>query len=612
MATRPLLTVEIRLEPDIVLARQRARQIAALLGFAHLDQMRIATATSEIARNAYQYAGGGRVEFQVDFGPPVGVAIEIRERGPGIRDLEAILEGRHVSNSGMGVGILGARRLMDRFEIETREPGGSCVTMAKYLPARSAAITPPDLAGLAAALARDVPRGVIEEVQAQNQELLRALQELKERQAEIAQIHSRELVETNRGVVALYAELDESARALKRLSDLKSRFLSEMSHELRTPLSSIRSLSGFLLDRGDGDLTAEQEKQVILIRKAAEELMGLVDDLLDLARVEAGKAVVRASWFDLQAVFDGLQATIRPTIERTTVSLEFDVGGAGARLYSDEGKLTQVVRNFLSNAVKFTEAGEIRVTARAEPGDRLRIAVADTGIGIAAGDLPRVFEEYGQVENPLQSRTKGTGLGLPLARKLAEVLGGSVSVQSQPGFGSTFAVTIPRVYRPAEDRTMAEPVASAPPRGDTGSGDPRLPARVLIVDDREDSRYAIRSTLLRLGALVVVEAASGAEAIGLARSGRHDLVILDLGLPDMTGFQVLDRLEAEPGCRESTVIIHTSRALDEREFGLLRGRVAAVLDKNALGRQDAAAVLRDCLTRLDSRGARWTGGEPMR
>ncbi len=609
MPIRPLLTVEVRLEPDIVLARQRARQIAGLLGFAHLDQTKIATATSEIARNAFQYAGGGRVEFQVDEGPPVGIAIRIRERGPGIRDLEAILDGRHVSQSGMGVGIVGARRLMDRFEVETHEPGGSCVTMAKYLPTRSAAVGPPDLARLAAALARDVPRGILEEVQEQNQELLRALQELRDRQAEIAQIHSRELVETNRGVVALYTELDESARALKRLSDLKSRFLSEMSHELRTPLSSIRSLSGFLLDRGDGELNAEQEKQVTLIRKAAEELMGLVDDLLDLARVEAGKAVVRPSWFDLRTVFEGLQATIWPTIERTTVSLAFDAGPEGVRLYTDEGKLTQVLRNFLSNAVKFTERGEIRVTARPEPEERVRIEVSDTGIGIAADDLARVFEEYRQVENPIQLRTKGTGLGLPLARKLAEVLGGVVGVRSRPGVGSTFAVTIPRVYRPPDDAIATEPAAV---RGDARAGGPRLPSRVLIVDDREDARYAIRSTLLKLGALVVAEAASGAEALDRARADRPDLVILDLGLPDMTGFQVLDRLEAEPGFRDMPVIIHTSRSLDEGERGQLRGRVAAVLERGALGQDDAAAVLRDCLEGLRTGGGRAAAREPMR
>ncbi len=264
-------------------------------------------------------------------------------------------------------------------------------------------------------------------------------------------------------MVALYAELDENATALKRLADLKSRFLSEMSHELRSPLNSIRSLSGFLLDRGDGDLNDEQEKQVRLIRKAAEDLMGLVDDLLDLARVEAGKAQIRPAWFEIATMFEGLQGTIRPIVERSSVALVFEDSSGLPPLYADEGKLTQILRNFLSNAAKFTERGEIRVAAHPDPGDRVAFAVTDSGIGIAAEDLPRIFEEFGQVENPLQRRTKGTGLGLPLSRKLAEVLGGCVTVRSEPGVGSTFAVTIPRIYRPAVEG--AEPASPSPAPG---------------------------------------------------------------------------------------------------------------------------------------------------
>ncbi len=378
-----------------------------------------------------------------------------------------------------------------------------------------------------------------------------------------------------------------------------------MSHELRSPLTSIRSLSGFLLDRGDGELTGEQEKQVLLIRKAAEELMGLVDDLLDLARVEAGKAVVRASWFDVRKLFDDLEATIRPIIERSAVALVFDEGPEGLRLYTDEGKLTQVLRNFLSNAVKFTERGEIRMSARLELEDRISIEVADTGIGIAAGDLARVFEDFSQIDNPLQRRTKGTGLGLPLARKLADVLGGSVDVRSRPGVGSTFVVNIPRIYRPRDDE--------AQPAGSSGAArvEPRLAARVLIVDDREDARYAMRSILLRMGVLDVAEASGGDEAIARIRAERPELVILDLGLSDMTGLQVLDRLEADADCRDIPVVIHTSRSLDESERSLLSGRVAAVLDRSTLGRDDASTRLRDCLAKLDLGGVRGRGPEPI-
>ena len=293
----PLLNLEVRLEPDIVLARQRARQIAALLGFAQLDQTRIATATSEIARNAFQYAGGGPCRVPASSPAPAGLGDPRPRAGAGHRDLQAILDGQYVSPTGLGLGIIGAKRLMDRFAIESAPAAGPRSRWRRACRTGRSRSSPQELARISAELARHAPQGLLEELQQQNQELLSTLQELRERQAEIAQMHSRELDETNRGVVALYAELDDDTKALKRLSDLKSRFLSEMSHEFRSPLNSIRSLTGFLLDASDGDLTAEQEKQVQFIRKAAEGLSTLVDDLLDLAKVEAGKAVIRTAKF---------------------------------------------------------------------------------------------------------------------------------------------------------------------------------------------------------------------------------------------------------------------------------------------------------------------------
>jgi signal transduction histidine kinase len=470
----PLLTLEVRLEPDIVLARQRARQISGMLGFTPLDQTRIATATSEIARNAFQYAGGGRVEFLVEPGPPVSLLIRVRERGPGIRDLQAILDGRYVSETGMGLGIAGARRLMDRFTIETPDGGGATVIMVKRLALRTTAFTPAELAGISADLARNAPQNLLQEIQQQNQELLRTLQELRQQQSELARMHAHELEETNRGVVALYSELDENARALQRLSDLKSRFLSEMSHEFRSPLNSIRSLTGFLLDRGDGDLTGEQETQVRLIRKAAENLTTLVDDLLDLARVEAGKALIRPRWLEVQELFDDLQGPIRAVVQ-PSVTLAFEDPAGIPPLYTDEGKLAQILRNFLSNAAKFTERGEIRIAAALESGDRVVLSVVDTGIGLAPVDIPRIFDEFGQVDHPLQGRTKGTGLGLPLSRKLAEVLGGSINVRSQPGIGSTFSVTIPRIYRPEGASGPLSSSAAHPEGVESRSGEPGMP-----------------------------------------------------------------------------------------------------------------------------------------
>jgi signal transduction histidine kinase len=602
-----LLSLEVQLEPDIVLARQRARQIAGLLGFTHLDQTRIATATSEIARNAFQYAGGGRVEFLVESGPKPALVIRVRERGPGIRDLQAILDGQYVSSTGMGLGIVGAKRLMDRFSIESAHGTGATVSMAKGLPHRLDAPSPKELARISADLARHAPQGLLAELRQQNQELLNTLQELRDRQAELAQMHTRELDETNRGVVALYTELDDQTTSVKRLSDLKSRFLSEMSHEFRSPLNSIRSLTSFLLGRSDGDLTAEQEKQVQLIRKAAEGLSTLVDDLLDLAKVEAGKSVIRPTKFPVEAVYDSLQGTIRPMIDPGAVRLVFEDPSDLLPMQTDEVKLTQILRNFLSNAVKFTERGEIRVAARPGPDDAIIFSVADTGIGIAAADLPRVFEEFSQIENPLQAWSKGTGLGLPLTRKLAELLGGSVSVQSEPGAGSTFAAIIPRLFRPPAD---AESVTPDPDSADRGTMPLAAGSRALIVDDQEEDRYLIKGLLAALGPIELREAATGDEALRIAREDRPHVILLDLGLPDMSGLQVLDRLRADDQTRDIPVIINTSKILDEAEHRLFDGRVIAVLDKSIWSRQDAIDLLRSTLGKAGLDASPSAGGEP--
>ena len=213
---------------------------------------------------------------------------------------------------------------MDRFDIESTPGAGSSVVMAKNLPAQTRPLTPQEVGRISAELARPAQQGLLDELQQQNQELLNTLQELRSSQSEIAQMHSRELDETNRGVLALYAELDEGAKALQRLSDLKSRFLSEMSHEFRSPLNSIKGLTGFLLARTDGDLSAEQEKQIQFIRQACDGLATLVDDVLDLARVEAGKAAIRVSSFKVCDLFEGLEGTIRPMIDRDSVFLIFE------------------------------------------------------------------------------------------------------------------------------------------------------------------------------------------------------------------------------------------------------------------------------------------------
>ncbi|MGK9067365.1 sensor histidine kinase [Stutzerimonas chloritidismutans] len=273
-------------------------------------------------------------------------------------------------------------------------------------------------------------------------------------QAELEQLRSEndslraELDETNQGVLALYAELDTQAEQLRQASDLKSRFLSYMSHEFRTPLGSIRSITRLLSDELDGPLSPEQHKQVLFISGAATELSDMVDDLLDLAKIEAGRITISPAWFDMLDLFSALRGMFRPIVDTDAVALIFEEPQDMPRLYTDDKKLAQILRNFISNALKFTQQGEIRVSVRPEGDSEVRFAVTDTGIGIPDDLHSTLFEDFVQIDTPLQKRLRGTGLGLSLCKRFAELLGGRVGVDSAPGVGSTFYVIIPVAISP--------------------------------------------------------------------------------------------------------------------------------------------------------------------
>ncbi|RSZ57731.1 histidine kinase [Massilia atriviolacea] len=442
-----ILKIAIGTELDVVGARQRAREIAVLCGFAMQDQVRIATSVSEFARNVFNYAHGGRVEFSIEEADGAqALQIRIDDQGPGIADLDLVLSGRYQSATGMGLGILGARRLMDRCDIRTAAGSGTQIVLQKRFAGDAPRMTARMVGEMCAHLSALAPDSMLGEVQQQNQELLGTLDELKARQEELLQL-TRELEENNRAVKVLYAELDEKAEHLRRADQAKTRFLSNMSHEFRTPLSSIRALAKLLLARADGELSEGQEKQVSYILQGTVALNEMVDDLLDLAKIEAGKVDVRAERFMVAEMFSTLRGLLRPLLGGSAVALTFQEPPPGLALVSDQGKLSQILRNFISNAIKYTEQGDITVLAALVPGQgMMRFSVADTGLGIAAADQAFIFEEFSQIENRLQTRVKGTGLGLPLCRKLADLLGGSVGVESVPGAGSVFHVSVPINY----------------------------------------------------------------------------------------------------------------------------------------------------------------------
>lgn len=268
-----------------------------------------------------------------------------------------------------------------------------------------------------------------------------------------------ELEETNRGVVALYAELDAQAEQLRKATELKSRFLSYMSHEFRTPIGAILSIARLLLDHVDGPLTEEQERQVKFIQGTAGEFAEMVNDLLDLAKIEAGRVDISPAWFEMMDLFAALRGMFKPVLSNDALTLVFEEPDGALRLFTDDCKLSQILRNFISNALKFTPEGEVRVSARQEEGGMVRFSVADTGIGIAPEHVGALFNDFSQVDSPIQKRLRGSGLGLALSKQLATLLGGTVQVESVVGQGSVFSVIVP-AQLPAHGAT-ASPSTSA-------------------------------------------------------------------------------------------------------------------------------------------------------
>jgi signal transduction histidine kinase/CheY-like chemotaxis protein len=577
-----LLTVKIARDEDVVSARQRARQIAEALKFDAQQQTRVATAVSEVARNVARYAGSGAVEFALDVDAQE-LVITASDRGKGIPHIDAVLNGTYRSETGMGLGIVGARRMMDALDIRTSKTG-TTVILRKRLPARSAAPTKSDVARITERIASTPSVSIADEMQQQNHELLAALEELRQRQEDLSRLNA-ELQDTNRGVVALYAELDEKAEHLRRADEMKSKFLSNMTHEFQTPLNSILALTRLLLERADGDLAEEQEKQVRFIRQATEDLTELVTDLLDIAKVEAGKVTVRPATFTVSDLFGTLRGLMRPLQTNDAVALVFEQPhDTGVRLFTDEGKVSQILRNYISNALKFTERGEVRVTAHIVGDGTMRFEVTDTGIGIAPADQGRLFHEFGQVPNRLQARVRGTGLGLSLSKRLAELLGGSVGVRSAPGAGSTFLLTIPMTapgFELTADGTEVKPVLREGPMA-------------LVVDDEQTARYLLRHSLTQIGCRVI-EAINGEDGLRRAASEQPDVIFLDLRMPDMLGTEVLARLKRDPATARIPVIIATSQLVAPAERERLEAHAVAVLGKGSLGEDDGPEQIRQVL-----------------
>lgn len=566
MKTLLITTQNIFQQDDILLARQKARQIAALLMFDTHQQTKIAAAVSEIARELRTFTRGGTLEYHLQSSERPMFLIHVT---PQDQAKFTSLLNESKSSFRSASGLVNARRLLDYFSVSKNASESRTAIFGKCL--NSDASVELLMETIQENLGT-LPQNAELEIEALNQELLRTIEALQKRQEEVTQLNT-ELEETNRGVVVLYTELDDKAESLRKADQLKTRFLSHMSHEFRTPLNSILGLGRLLLDRMDGTLTPEQEKQITFIISSAQGLNELVNDLLDIAKIEAGKIELHLSRFSVFEMFGTLRGMFRPLQTNPFVVLNFLDVSSFPEIYNDEAKISQILRNYISNALKFTEKGEVRVSAELDPsGGNLIFAVTDTGIGIPAEEQPYLFQEFSQLETPLQKKTKGTGLGLALCRKLSELLGGTVYLTSEPGNGSTFFLKLPALL----SGTKAE--AAADSRVHSSS--------VLIVDDDEVWRYLVKGWLDQAG-YQVLEATNGKEGLKLAEAKKPDLILLDLNMPELNGFEFLKKLRSNPQTEFIPVIVSTSKILEPEELSFLEKHSTVVLGKDGLTRQEA-------------------------
>jgi signal transduction histidine kinase len=439
-----LIRRHLRIEQDIFAVRQLGREVARSVGMDNQDQTRLATALSEVARVMLAAGSAAEVTFTLrpDRVPVLQVLVENSVPGDAARLAPQLIQ----------VG-----RLVDTMEVGDGE-NGTVVRVARRLPASVPGLTPARMEEIRTGLADHVPGTPLDELAVQNQQLISALDEVRAQRDDLARLNaeleetnrgvmalyhqlSDELEETNRGVVALYAELDEKSVQLRAASEAKSRFLANVSHELRAPVTAIIGLGRLLTDSASDRLTDDQGRQVELIRHSASDLLSLVNDLLDLAKAEAGRLEPNWSDVDLKAVFGQLRGTLRPLATRPEVDFVVDEPAVPG-IHSDEVLLAQILRNLLTNALKFTSAGSVRLSVR-EVGTDAEFIVADTGVGIPVELHERIFEEFYQVPGSYALSGKGTGLGLPYARRLVGILGGALRVTSEPGSGSTFTVRLP-------------------------------------------------------------------------------------------------------------------------------------------------------------------------
>ncbi|HEL3831222.1 TPA: response regulator [Stenotrophomonas maltophilia] len=440
-----------------------------------------------------------------------------------------------------------------------------------------------------------------EELEEQSRSLLQSQSHLEEQQAELEQSNvqleerTHELEAQKQALLVAQSQLVRNSNELAATSRYKSEFLANMSHELRTPLNSSLILAKLLADNKDGTLTEEQVKYARAILSSNNDLLALINDILDLSRIEAGHVELADEVVVTDSVLQRLRETFEPMARQKGLALQIEADAlAPSQLVVDSQRLQQILKNLLANAVKFTEHGKVSLHVRAAGQGRIRFEVCDSGIGIAREQLQVIFEAFRQADGSTRRRYGGTGLGLSISRDLAERMGGSIQVDSEPGRGSCFILELPLQGAPASNAAdiaaapVASPVAAAVPAMQVPARAPVAPPTTVpsVADDRGRRQHpgrlilAVEDDATFAEALVAlaheldfdcVVAGTAEEALALAGELRPNGILLDIGLPDVSGLSVLERLKRNPDTRHIPVhvVSATDRSQVARELGAI-------------------------------------------
>ena len=449
-------------------------------------------------------------------------------------------------------------------------------------------------AGFASVLAARERAVLLAQIQSNNEELASGNEELKSQSDELRQ-RADELAEQTSELESQRAQVEEANR-------LKSEFLSNMSHELRTPLNSIMALSQLMISKGTDPEPNEDMEYLQVIERNGRQLLGLIDDILDLSRIEAGRMEIALSEFAASFAVHRAIGVVSPMAAEKGLEIETVIQSDIPDMQSDQERVEQILLNLLSNAVKFTEQGKIKVTlSHIDAG--VTFVVEDTGIGIRSDDLLSIFDEFRQVDGSTTRRFGGTGLGLAISQRVAALLGGVITVESEPGKGSIFTLVLPLNYEDAAATASAPGDTQHPGEhpGNVSSSEQATgaklggdgPVRILLVEDNDVAALQVTSALEEYG-FSVRNASGGAEAICCLKESSPDGVVLDLMMPHVDGFDVLESMHSETGDTDIPVIVLTAKELTKSDRERLSfSNVGQLVQKGKVNREELARLVCD-------------------